>query len=241
MRKLYKSAILFLIGGALYLLIEVLWRLAMNSTPTHWSMFFIGGLAFLLIGGINEWIPWELSLVKQSLIGTVMILITEFVSGCILNLWLGLGIWDYSGKFLNICGQICPQFAIGWFFLAAIAILLDDYLRYWLFDEAEPHYHIFAPKRRKRKMKKKKTEFSKMLVTWALVITTLCVALSYCLSFTDHDPASDVTVAVATACIAIAVAYEAKSFGEKNSRNKYGIDDDGKKIPSAPTDDEVLG
>ena len=94
MRKLYKSAILFTIGGALYLLIEVLWRLAMNSTPTHWSMFFIGGLAFLLIGGINEWIPWELSLVKQSLIGTVMILITEFVSGCILNLWLGLGIWD---------------------------------------------------------------------------------------------------------------------------------------------------
>lgn len=57
-------------------------------------------------------------------------------------------------------------------------------------------------------------------------------------SFTDHDPASDVTVAVASACIAIAVAYEAKSFGEKNSRNKYGVDNNGCKIESDADDDE---
>ena len=77
-----------------------------------------------------------------------------------------------------------------------------------------------------------------ILVSWALIITTLCVALSYVLSFTDHDPASDVTVAVATACIAIAVAYEAKSFGEKNSRNKYGIDLNGHKTEQDERDDE---
>lgn len=211
-----------------------------GSHPTHWAMFFVGGLSFILVGGINEWIPWELSLVKQSLIGTVAILLTEFISGCILNLWLGLGIWDYSDKFLNLCGQICPQFAIGWFLLAGVAIVLDDYLRYWVFGEEKPHYQIVGVKKRRRK-KKKKVEFSKILVTWALVLTTLCVALSYVLSFSDHDPASDVTVAVASACIAIAVAYEAKSFGEKNSRNKYGVDKNGYKIDSNTEDENAVG
>ncbi len=212
----------------------------MGSTPTHWVMFFVGGLAFVLVGGINEWMPWELSLVKQSLIGTVIILLTEFISGCILNIWLGLGIWDYSDKFLNLYGQICPQFALGWFLLAGVAIVLDDYLRYWMFGEEKPHYQIIGVKKRKRK-KRKKTEFSKILVIWALILTTLCIAVSYALSFTDHDPASDVTVAVASACIAIAVAYEAKSFGEKNSRNKYGVDKNGYKVDETSSDEESVG
>ena len=84
-------------------------------------------------------------------------------------------------------------------------------------------------RKKTRRRKKKKIEFSKLLVTWALALTTACVLLSYVLSMTDHDPVQDVTVAVASACIAIGVAYEAKSFGEKNSRNKYGIfvDEDG--------------
>lgn len=209
----------------------------MGSAPTHWAMFLVGGLSFVLIGGINEWIPWELSLVKQSLIGTAVILLVELISGCILNLWLGLGIWDYSDKFLNVAGQICPQFAVGWFLLAGTAIVLDDYLRYWLFGEEKPHYQIIGVKKRR----KKKVEFSKILVAWALVLTTVCVALSYALSFTDHDPTSDVTVAVASACIAIAVAYEAKSFGEKNSRNKYGVDRNGYKIEQDSDDDGVVG
>lgn len=89
----------------------------------------------------------------------------------------------------------------------------------------------------------KKIEFSKVLVTWAIILTTLCVLTSYALSYFDHDPATDVTVTVATTCIAIAVAYEAKSFGEKNSRNKYGIGDDGSKItfPKSKDDDAPLG
>ena len=89
---------------------------------------------------------------------------------------------------------------------------------------------------------KKKYEFSKFLVTWALVLTTVCVALSYGLSFFDHDPVPDVTVAVASACIAIGVAYQAKSYGEKNSRNKYGVDNQGRRIsPTSNEDDEALG
>lgn len=69
----------------------------------------------------------------------------------------------------------------------------------------------------------KKTEFSKKLVAWAMVITTVAIAFSYILAMFDHDPVTDVTVAVITTCIAIAVSYEAKSLGEKHSRNKYHI------------------
>lgn len=70
---------------------------------------------------------------------------------------------------------------------------------------------------------KKKTEFSKKLVTWAMVVTTATIALSYILALLDHNPVTDVTVAVITTCVAIAVSYEAKSLGEKHSRNKYHV------------------
>ena len=70
---------------------------------------------------------------------------------------------------------------------------------------------------------KKKTEFSKKLVAWAMAVTTISVTLSYILALLDHNPATDVTVAVITTCVAIAVSYEAKSLGEKHSRNKYHV------------------
>ena len=95
---------------------------------------------------------------------------------------------------------------------------------------------VKEPIQKKRRKKKKKMEFSKFLVTWALVLTTICVTLSYGLAFTDHDPVQEVTVSVASACIAIGVAYQAKSYGEKNSRNKYGVDRNGYKIQN--DDDE---
>lgn len=68
-----------------------------------------------------------------------------------------------------------------------------------------------------------KTEFSKKLVAWAIIMTVACLITSYALSLMDHDPCSDITITAIGAFIAIAVAYEAKSYGEKNSRNKYGF------------------
>ena len=139
-KSIYKTCILFLIGGGVYTLIEIIWRSLRNSTPTHWSMFVLGGLCFIFVGAINEFLSWDTPLVLQGLIGTSFILFAEFVFGCILNLVLNLHIWDYSDIPLNICGQVCLPFAAAWFILAIIAIVLDDYLRYWLFKEEKPHY-----------------------------------------------------------------------------------------------------
>lgn len=73
----------------------------------------------------------------------------------------------------------------------------------------------------------KKFEFSKFLVIWALIITTVALTTSYILALLGHDPCQEITVSIAGACIAIAVSYEAKSYGEKNSRNKYRVSEDG--------------
>lgn len=73
----------------------------------------------------------------------------------------------------------------------------------------------------------KKFEFSKKLVVWAIVVATLCVASSYILAFLGRETAQDMTVAVVTACTGIIGGYLAKSYGEKASRNKYGLDEDG--------------
>lgn len=137
LRRFNKAAILFLIGAAAYALIEVAFR-----GYTHWTMAVLGGILFLLLGGINEWIPWEMPLVLQCIIGAIMVTVAEFLAGLILNVWLGLGIWDYSDVPGNILGQICPQFIFAWLGLSLVAIILDDWLRYWLFGEARPHYMI---------------------------------------------------------------------------------------------------
>lgn len=93
-----------------------------------------------MIGGINNWLSWDMSLCLQAIIGSLMVTGAELISGIVLNIWLGLGIWDYSQMPFNFLGQICPQFTFAWMGLSLIAIVLDDYIRYWLWHEERPHY-----------------------------------------------------------------------------------------------------
>ena len=132
-----QTAGLFLLGAGGYSLIEILWR-----GYTHWTMAVLGGLLFLLIGGINNWLPWDMPLCLQAIIGSLMVTGAELIAGLILNIWLGLGIWDYSQMPFNVLGQICPQFMAAWVVLSVVAILLDDYVRYVVFGEEKPHYKL---------------------------------------------------------------------------------------------------
>lgn len=137
MRRLLKPLILVGVGGLSYILIELLWR-----GYSHWTMFLVGGLAFYLIGCINEVISWDVLLWKQMVIGSAIVTAIEFIAGCVINLWLGLDVWNYSDMPFNVLGQICLPFTILWFFLSAVAIVLDDYLRYWWFGEEKPRYKL---------------------------------------------------------------------------------------------------
>lgn len=137
LKEFLKVAILFLIGGLAYCGIEILWR-----GHTHWTMGVLGGFCFVIIGGLNNYIPWSMKLWKQALIGSLVVTSCEFVSGIILNLFLNLHIWDYSSMPFNILGQICLPFTILWFFLSIICIFVDDWLRYILFKEKRPKYYF---------------------------------------------------------------------------------------------------
>lgn len=132
-----KPLILFIIGGFSYVMIEILWR-----AYSHASMFIVGGLCFIIIGGINEFYTYEMNLIDQMLISSIIITIIEFIAGCIVNIWLGLNVWDYSSVPFNILGQVCVPYMFLWFLLSFIAIIADDFLRHWLFKEEKPHYNF---------------------------------------------------------------------------------------------------
>lgn len=137
-KQVFKYFFLFFVGGIAYVGIELLWR-----GYSHWTMFLLGALCFVCCGLLNEIIPWEMVLSKQMLIGAIIVTLLEFITGCIVNLWLGWDVWDYSQLPLNIMGQICPIFFVAWYYVSGIAIVLDDYLRYWFFQEEKPHYKLF--------------------------------------------------------------------------------------------------
>lgn len=132
-----KYLFLSVIGGIIYILIELAFR-----GRSHWSMFILGGLCFICLGLINEVIPWKMPLACQMAIGGAVITVLEFFTGCIVNLWLGWGVWDYTSIPLNILGQICLPFSLIWFVLSAVGIILDDYVRYWFFKEEKPAYTV---------------------------------------------------------------------------------------------------
>lgn len=136
-KNVIKMVVLLLIGGTTYFSIEMLWR-----GHSHWTMALVGGVCFILIGAINEYLPWELGMIQQAFIGASIVTAVELIAGLILNVWLKLGIWDYSNMPFNLWGQICLPFFFAWLALSIVAIVIDDYLRYWLFKEKKPHYQL---------------------------------------------------------------------------------------------------
>lgn len=137
MKYIIKYLILLIVGGAAYYGIELLAR-----GFSHWTMVLVGGICFILVGIINEITP-KMPLLRQMFLSAIIITSVEFISGCILNLCLGLNIWDYSENFGNILGQICPKHTIYWFLLSSIGIVIDDYIRYFLFGEEKPKYKLY--------------------------------------------------------------------------------------------------
>lgn len=138
MKNIGKTFFLFLAGGLMYLGIETLWR-----GYSHWSMFLLGGACFVLCGLLNEGFPWQMPLLLQMLAGSVLITMLEFLTGCVVNLWLGWNVWDYTRLRFQLLGQISLKFSLVWFVLSGIAIFLDDWIRYLFFSEEKPRYRLW--------------------------------------------------------------------------------------------------
>ena len=121
MQKLKKNIIILFIGGIGYGLIETLYR-----GFTHWTMLVTGGIVFVILYHVyskNEKAPlWQ-----KCFTGAFIITTVELTTGCVVNLWLGWNVWDYSSYSYNFLGQICLLYTLLWFFLC---IPLSYFTRY---------------------------------------------------------------------------------------------------------------
>ena len=137
--NVWKRLVLGYLGGMGYTALELLWR-----GRSHWSMFLVGGICFLLIGWTEK---LGLPLFVRSVAAAGMVTGVELLSGMALNLGLGLGVWDYGSQPFNLLGQICPGYFFLWVQVSWGAILLDRQLRRRLFRETPaPLPGIFLPR-----------------------------------------------------------------------------------------------
>ena len=127
----------------MYFLLEVAWKtFSGHPERIHWSMLVVAIILSLALERGGAQCPWEWSLPLQALVCTVLITDVEFVAGLILNVWLGLGIWDYSNLPLNFMGQICLWYSALWYVLSLVFIPVFDYLRYWVVGGEKPRYYF---------------------------------------------------------------------------------------------------
>ena len=120
-----------------YFLLEVLVR-----RYSHYSMFLCGGACFLCCGLLNENVKIKISFISHMVLSSVIITVLELITGFIVNVWLKMDIWDYSHLPYNFKGQICLLYSVFWFLISSVAIVLDDFLRYKLFNEEKPHLSL---------------------------------------------------------------------------------------------------
>ena len=114
-KNLWLHLYLFVIGGVGYVLIELMWR-----RRSHVSMFFVGGLCFELMGMIHTHLRrWVLPL--RCGLCALAVSAVELVSGCVLNRWLRLGVWDYSKMRFHLLGQVSLGYSLLWLLLSALA------------------------------------------------------------------------------------------------------------------------
>ena len=131
----FKYLFLFLTGGFTYFYIEILYR-----GYSHFSMIICGGLALIFCGGLNQLTHFRIPVILQMILSAVIITGLEFVTGYIVNMRMGLNVWDYSGMPYNLYGQVCLAFSFIWMILSLACIFIDDFIRWKIFDEEKAIY-----------------------------------------------------------------------------------------------------
>jgi uncharacterized membrane protein len=139
-----KLITIFSLTGIMYVFMEVAYTSIITGQARlvgHSSlwMMLVGGMLGVVLGLINERkslknIDYRLKV----LIGGACITALEFVSGCILNLWLGFDIWDYSKAFGNLLGQIDVLHSFYWMGISPFVFWTDDVIRHYIFKEEKP-------------------------------------------------------------------------------------------------------
>jgi len=131
---------LWLITGGVYYIIEGLWHIPTNGGWGNIAMAPIGGLCGVLIGMMNENTKFaRKKMIVQAVYGAALLVLIEFICGYIMNIVLGMNVWDYSALPFNFMGQISLRFAILWFLFTPFIIWFDDFLRHRLWNEGKKY------------------------------------------------------------------------------------------------------
>lgn len=141
------SILLWFWTGGIYFFGEVIWKTARERPETiSWTMFLLAIILAIPMERFGAELPWKTPLPIQAIICGVGITVVELIAGVILNVWLGLGVWDYSNMAYNLWGQICPQFTLLWCALSIVGIVMLDWMRYAVEGEEVPHYYLWFNK-----------------------------------------------------------------------------------------------
>lgn len=120
--KYWRQAVLFYLGGCMYVGMELLWR-----QRSHWSMFLAGGICFVILGQLRK---LRLSAFSRAAVGALAITLVELGTGLLVN--RGYRVWDYRHLPGNLWGQICPLFTLLWVPVALLAMGLHRVLEHRL-------------------------------------------------------------------------------------------------------------
>lgn len=128
-------------AGGVYFLCEVVWKtLRGRPESISWTMYALAVILAVPLERFGAELPWKMPLEMQAFVCATAITATEFLAGCALNLWLGLGVWDYSAMPGNLIGQVCPEFWGVWFLASVAGIVILDWLRYAVEGGERPRY-----------------------------------------------------------------------------------------------------
>ena len=144
MRKAGKwvlSMLLWTWGGTVYFLLEVAYKTASGRPEAiSWIMLVLAVALCVPVERCGAELPWDCPLWLQALCCAALVTAVELAAGVVLNLWLGIGVWDYSQMPGNLWGQICPQFTVFWWGLCFLFIPVFDWLRYAVAGGDRPTY-----------------------------------------------------------------------------------------------------
>lgn len=135
------SMLLWFWGGTVCYLLEVVYKTATGHPERiSWTMLVVAILLTVPVERCGAELPWSCPLWLQAVACATLVTAVELVAGLILNVWLGLGVWDYSQLPGNLWGQICPQFAAVWWVICLVFIPVFDWMRWAVESGERPHY-----------------------------------------------------------------------------------------------------
>lgn len=138
------SWLLWTWGGTLYFFMEVIYKTLKGKPESiSWTMLLVAFLLCIPLERFGAELPWEMPMIFQTLICGVAITIVELIAGIIINIILGMNVWDYSNLPFNFLGQICLSFSLLWCVLSYFGIKIFDWIRYTIIGGIRPQYSMF--------------------------------------------------------------------------------------------------